>query len=196
MDRAKPFDIPKREVWEAYKRVKANQGSGWSGWADRSRTLRLIFRTTSTSSGIECRRAVTFRRRCDGWTYRRETAGRGRWGFRRLPIGLPRWWSSDTWSRLWNLCSTRTPMDIDPADRRSMRSGRRGSDAGVIDWVLDLDIKAFFDSIDWNLLMRAVRKHTNCPWVLLYIERWLKAPAADGGWKPRRTGDEERLRVG
>ena len=43
------------------------------------------------------------------------------------------------------------------------------------DWVLDLDIKAFFDSIDTELLMRAVRKHTDCPWALLYIDRWLKA---------------------
>lgn len=43
-------------------------------------------------------------------------------------------------------------------------------------WVLDLDIKGFFDNIDHGLLMRAVRKHTDCKWVLLYIERWLKAP--------------------
>jgi group II intron reverse transcriptase/maturase len=45
------------------------------------------------------------------------------------------------------------------------------------DWVLDLDIKGFFDNIDHDLLMRAVRKHTDCEWVLLYVERWLKAPA-------------------
>ena len=44
------------------------------------------------------------------------------------------------------------------------------------DWVLDLDIKGFFDSIDHELLMRAVRKHTDCKWVLLYIERWMKTP--------------------
>ena len=44
------------------------------------------------------------------------------------------------------------------------------------DWVLDLDIKGFFDNIDWTLLIRAVRRHTACKWVLLYIERWLKAP--------------------
>jgi RNA-directed DNA polymerase len=44
------------------------------------------------------------------------------------------------------------------------------------DWVLDLDIKGFFDNIDWELLLKAVRHHTDCPWVLLYIERWLKAP--------------------
>jgi RNA-directed DNA polymerase len=44
-------------------------------------------------------------------------------------------------------------------------------------WVVDLDIKGFFDNIDHALMMRAVRKHTDCPWMLLYIERWLKAPA-------------------
>ena len=32
------------------------------------------------------------------------------------------------------------------------------------------------DSIDWELLLKAVRRQTNCAWVLLYIERWLKAP--------------------
>src|SRR3982750_1535619 len=44
------------------------------------------------------------------------------------------------------------------------------------DWVLDLDVKAYFDSIDWELMLTAVRRHTNQSWVLLYIERWLKAP--------------------
>ncbi len=44
------------------------------------------------------------------------------------------------------------------------------------DWVLDLDIKGFFDNIDHELMMRAVRAHTKEKWVLLYIERWLKAP--------------------
>jgi group II intron reverse transcriptase/maturase len=43
------------------------------------------------------------------------------------------------------------------------------------DWVIDLDLKAFFDSIDHNLMMELVRKHTNSRWILLYIERWLKA---------------------
>jgi len=56
--------------------------------------------------------------------------------------------------------------------------------------VLDLDIQNFFDRIDINLLMRAVRKHTDCPWVLLYIERWLKAPVqmADGSLVARERG--------
>ena len=57
-------------------------------------------------------------------------------------------------------------------------------------WVLDLDIKAFFDGIETTLLMRAVRKHTDCPWVLLYIERWLKAPVQmpDGSLAVRERG--------
>jgi len=44
------------------------------------------------------------------------------------------------------------------------------------DWVVEFDIKGLFDHIDHNLLMRAVRKHCSTPWVLLYIDRWLRAP--------------------
>jgi RNA-directed DNA polymerase len=50
------------------------------------------------------------------------------------------------------------------------------------DWVIDLDIRAFFDSIDHDLLLRAVSTHTDLSWVLLYVKRWLEAPLqrADG----------------
>lgn len=47
------------------------------------------------------------------------------------------------------------------------------------DWVIEFDIKGLFDNIDHELLMRAGRKHCQIPWVLLYIERWLKAPMQD-----------------
>jgi len=58
------------------------------------------------------------------------------------------------------------------------------------DWVVDLDIKGFFDNLDHTLTMHAVRKHTDCPWMLLYIERWLKAPAEaeDGTLLARERG--------
>jgi hypothetical protein len=57
-------------------------------------------------------------------------------------------------------------------------------------WVLDLDIKGLFDNIDHKLLIRAVRKHTKCKWMLLYIERWLLAPVqlADGQMLQRDKG--------
>ena len=59
------------------------------------------------------------------------------------------------------------------------------------DWVLDLDIKGYFDSIDWELMLAAVRRHTDCSWVLLYIERWLKAPVQmeDGSVVARTAGN-------
>lgn len=44
------------------------------------------------------------------------------------------------------------------------------------DWVLEFNIVGLFDNIPHELLMKAVRKHTSCKWVILYIERWLKAP--------------------
>ncbi len=58
------------------------------------------------------------------------------------------------------------------------------------DWVLDLDIKGFFDNLDQDLLIRAVKKHAKDRWVVLYIERWLKAPVQeeDGRLVPRGKG--------
>lgn len=56
-------------------------------------------------------------------------------------------------------------------------------------WILEYDIKGLFDNIDHELLMRAVRKHTNCKWIILYIERWLKAPFKDkDGLIERKAG--------
>jgi RNA-directed DNA polymerase len=64
------------------------------------------------------------------------------------------------------------------------RPGRSAHDAIAIvrrrswkyDWVVEFDIKGLFDNIDHDLLLKALRKHCQTPWVLLYVERWLKAP--------------------
>jgi RNA-directed DNA polymerase len=58
------------------------------------------------------------------------------------------------------------------------------------DWVLEFDIKGLFDNIPHDLLMKAVRKHTNCKWEILYIERWLKASisTSEGEVKRRDRG--------
>src|SRR5262245_3320242 len=82
------------------------------------------------------------------------------------------------------------------------RPGRSALDAGLDavgharrncwdhDWVLDLDVRGFFDNLDWELLMKAVKKHAQEPWVVLYIERWLKTPAQeeDGTLVERTSG--------
>ena len=56
--------------------------------------------------------------------------------------------------------------------------------------MLDLDIRAFFDSVPHDLLLKAVAHHTDERWVLLYIERWLKAPIqmSDGTLVEREKG--------
>jgi RNA-directed DNA polymerase len=69
-------------------------------------------------------------------------------------------------------------------DSFGYRPGRSALDAVALvrrrsweyDWVVEFDIKGLFDNIDHELLLRAVRKHCSTPWVLLYIERWLRAP--------------------
>jgi group II intron reverse transcriptase/maturase len=57
-------------------------------------------------------------------------------------------------------------------------------------WVVDLDIKGFFDNINHEWMMKMVQHHTEEKWVLLYIERWLKAGAeqADGSIEARTKG--------
>jgi len=58
------------------------------------------------------------------------------------------------------------------------------------DWVIDMDIRAFFDTVPWDLILKAVKHHTQKPWILLYVKRWLEAPLQqpDGTIARRTTG--------
>jgi group II intron reverse transcriptase/maturase len=58
------------------------------------------------------------------------------------------------------------------------------------DWVIDLDIAKFFDSVPWDLIVKAVEANTDQPWVVLYVKRWLAAPLAlpDGSVQQRDRG--------
>jgi group II intron reverse transcriptase/maturase len=70
------------------------------------------------------------------------------------------------------------------SDSYGYRPGRSALDAVAAcrqrcwkrDWVIDLDIQKFFDSVDHDLVVKAVAAHTDQPWVLLYVKRWLIAP--------------------
>ncbi|WP_328512775.1 group II intron reverse transcriptase/maturase (plasmid) [Streptomyces sp. NBC_00376] len=83
-------------------------------------------------------------------------------------------------------------------DSYGYRPGRGATDAvgtcrercWKYDWVVDLDIKAFFDSVPWDLMLKAVGSVCELPWVLLYVKRWLAAPLqhADGVLIERAKG--------
>jgi len=69
-------------------------------------------------------------------------------------------------------------------DSYGYRPGRAPLDAVTVcrercfkkPWVVDLDIQSFFDSVPWDLMLKAVARHSDQKWVVLYVERWLKAP--------------------
>jgi RNA-directed DNA polymerase len=83
-------------------------------------------------------------------------------------------------------------------DSYGYRPGRSAHDALAAarqrcwkqDWIVDFDIRAFFDSVPHDLLLKAVAHHTDERWVLLYIQRWLKAPMQmpDGTLVAREKG--------
>ena len=176
MNKAKPFCISKWEVWEAYKLVKANKGSaGVDGQSiaefeeDLKNNLFKIWNRMSSGSYFPPPVRRVDIPKDNGKT---------------RPLGIP--------TVADRIAQTVVKRYMEPileeyfhADSYGYRPGKSAIEAiGVArqrcwryDWVLDLDIKGFFDNIDHDLLMRAVRKHTNCKWVLLYIERWLNAPA-------------------
>ena len=177
MDKAKPFCIAKREVWEAYKQVKANQGAaGVDGQTiaefeeDLSNNLYRIWNRMSSGSYLPPPIRRVDIPKGDGKT---------------RPLGIPT--VSDRIAQM--VVKRYLEPILEPvfhADSYGYRPGRSAHHALSVarqrcwryDWVLDLDIKGFFDNIDWTLLMRAVRRHTDCKWVLLYIERWLQAPVS------------------
>jgi RNA-directed DNA polymerase len=190
MDRAKPFCIDKSDVWEAYKQVKTNRGAaGVDGQSiedfdgDVSKNLYRIWNRMSSGSYFPP-------------PVRRVDIPKGDNGGTR-PLGIPT--VSDRIAQM--VVKRYLEPILEPVfhrDSYGYRPRKSAHDALVKarqrcwahDWVLDLDIKSFFDEIDWNLLMRAVRRHTDCPWVLLYLERWLRAPVRmpDGTLVDRERG--------
>lgn len=189
---AKPFDISKHLVWKAYQRVKANRGAaGVDGESlamfekDLKGNLYKIWNRMSSGSYFPPPvRLVEI-----------EKAGGGI-----RPLGIPT--VGD------RIAQTVVTMVLEPLlepvfhpNSYGYRPGRSALDAvGVArtrcwrsDWVIDLDIKAFFDSLDWDLLERAVAHHCDLGWVRLYIGRWLRAPVQrpDGTTQQRTKGSPQ-----
>jgi RNA-directed DNA polymerase len=175
--KAKPFAISKWVVWEAYQRVKANDGA--AGVDEQSieeferdlkgNLYKLWNRLSSGSYFPAPVRAVEIPKK------------HGQGGVRVLGVPTVADRVAQTVARLY------LEPKMEPsfhADSYGYRPGRSALQAvGVCrercwrrDWVIDLDIRAFFDSVPHDLVLQAVRRHTDERWILLYVERWLKAP--------------------
>ena len=186
---AKPFSISKKVVVEAYKRVKANGGA----------------------AGVDAESIEAFERdlkdnlykiwnRMSSGTYFPppvRSVGIPKKGGGERRLGIP--------TVADRVAQTVVKMYLERAvepyfhrDSYGYRPGKSAAEALTMTrqrcwryaWVIDLDIRGFFDNLDHVLLMRAVGKYTQCRWILLYVKRWLEAPAQleDGTLAPRTKG--------
>lgn len=177
MKQTKPFCVSKREVWEAFKRVRANKGcAGFDGQsiaefeADTENNLYKLWNRMSSGSYFPKPVLRVEIPKADGGS---------------RPLGIPTVTDRVAQQVVKQRLESELEKHFHP-DSYGYRPGKSALDAvGKArvncwrnDWVLDLDIKGFFDNIDHDLLMKAVRCHTDEKWVILYIERWLKAPVS------------------
>jgi RNA-directed DNA polymerase len=175
MPEAKPYDIPKQLVWEAYQRVKANRGAAGVDRVslaafekDLKGNLYKIWNRMSSGSYFPPPVRLVEIEKDGGGT---------------RPLGIPT--ISD------RVAQTVAKMVLEPKvepifhpDSYGYRPGRSALDAvgmarkrcWAFDWVIDLDIKACFDSIPHDLIEKAVAHHTDLAWIRLYVGRWLRAP--------------------
>jgi RNA-directed DNA polymerase len=189
MSSAKPYSIPKHLVWRAYLRVKANRGAaGVDGESlamfekDLPQQLYKIWNRMSSGSYFPPPVRLVELEKKDG-------------GIR--PLGIP--------TVADRVAQTVVKLIFEPMvepvfhpDSYGYRPGKSAHQAVAkarqrcfeFDWVIDLDIKGFFDSIPHELVERAVAKHADLAWVRLYVGRWLRAPVQrpDGTVVARTTG--------
>jgi len=188
--KVKSFDISKRLVFEAWERVRANAGAPGVdavtitefASTERANLYKLWNRMSSGSYFPGPVRAVEIPKDHGA-------------GIRVL--GVPN--VADRVAQTAAAMLLEGKLEpIFHRDSYGYRPGRSAHDALAVtrqrcwkkDWVLDLDVRAFFDSVPHDLLLKAVAHHTDERWVLLYIERWLKAPMQmpDGTLVTREKG--------
>ena len=176
MNTAKSFELSKHIVLDAYKRVKSNKGGAGVDGVDFVKfeenlkgNLYKIWNRMSSGSYIPPAVRIVEIPKVTG-------------GVRKL--GIPT--ISDRIAQM--VAKIYFEPLVEPyfhQDSYGYRPNKSALDAVgktrqrccKYNWVIDLDIKGFFDNLDHELVMRAVRKHTDSQWIQLYIERWLKAPA-------------------
>jgi RNA-directed DNA polymerase len=171
----KSFQIPKQLVWEAYRRVRANKGAAGVDWVSieefeedlRGNLYKIWNRMASgtyfpppvkaveipkSSGGTRILGVPTVADRIAQTVVAMQLEARTETIFHRDSYGYrPRKSAHDALNRCRERCWKKN-------------------------WVVDLDIEKFFDSLDHSLVLKSVAANTDQKWVLLYVKRWLKAP--------------------
>ncbi|MDW8803201.1 group II intron reverse transcriptase/maturase [Clostridium sp. A1-XYC3] len=189
MNKTKSFEISKRLVYEAYREIKANKGAAGVDDvtleqfdSDLQKNLYKIWNRMSSGTYFPPSvKAVDIPKKNGGTR----------------TLGIPT--VADRIAQM--VVKLKFENKVEKyflPDSYGYRPGKSAHDAIEVtrkrcwqyNWVLEFDIKGLFDNINHDLLMKAVRKHTNCKWELLYIERWLKVPfeKSNGEAVARETG--------
>ena len=187
----KPFDIPKQLVWEAYKKVKANKGAAG------------VDRQSMEAFEVDLRNNLykIWNRMSSGTYFPPPVMAveipKAGGGTRMLGVPTVADRVAQTVAALALQARTEAIFHEDSYGYRP----RRGALDAVArcrqrcwkkDWVIDLDVEKFFDSVPWGLMVKAVEANitTGQEWVLLYVKRWLAAPMqqSDGTLAERHRG--------
>ena len=189
LSKVKPFGINKRDVYNAWRQVKSNRGShGIDGVSIaqfeenlKDNLYKLWNRLSSGSYFPPPVKSVEIPKR-DG---------------KKRVLGIPTVADRIAQATVRNHFEKLVEPCFHP-DSYAYRRGKSAHDAIEVtrrrcwkyDWVLEFDIKGAFDNIDHELMLKAVRHHTDCRWTMLYVNRWLKAPSVgeDGTLSERDKG--------
>ena len=188
----KPFEISKWVVWEAFQRVKANKGAAGVDdqsieefEQDRDKNLYRIWNRLSSGSYFPPPvKAV-------------EIPKAGGKGVRVLGVPTVADRVAQTVVRMYLEPQVEPVFHPDSYGYRPQKSaldavGTCRQRCWRSDWVIDMDIRAFFDTVPHDLVLKAVTHHLTADqrWILLYVQRWLQAPLQqqDGALVARDPG--------
>jgi RNA-directed DNA polymerase len=184
----KPFDIPKQLVWAAYKRVKANKGAAGVDRqslgefeSDLRNNLYKIWNRMSSGTYFPPPVMAV------------EIPKKG--GTRTLGVPTVGDRVAQTVAAMALEARTESIFHRDSYGYRPRRGaldavGKCRERCWGYDWVIDLDVQKFFDTVPWDRIIAAVEANTALPWVILYVKRWLAAPiqTPDGALAARDRG--------
>src|SRR5438445_3416361 len=172
----KPFDIPKQMVWEAYRRVAANKGAPG---VDQQTVAEF-------ESDLKDNLYKVWNRMSSGSYFPPPVKGveipKPHGGGVRL-LGVPTVADRVAQTVVAMHLEERAEPRFHP-DSYGYRPKKAAWEAveacrqrcWKYDWVIDLDVQKFFDTVPWDLVVKAVEAVCDTPWVLLYVKRWLSAP--------------------